>query len=184
MFAVLIGFSSSIFAQNSASTNGNATSRVVLPISIQNINNLNFGTLIWPSTGSGTATMSPLVSGFPVPQLSSVAGGVTTILQGSSDAFHSYGPGPASFNAKGENGFTFLVTFASSVVITADHGSQTLTVNNFTSNLPGNVGLLTLGIPSATVANCFFMVGATVTVPTGAFSDWYDGNFPVTVAYN
>jgi hypothetical protein len=185
LVGVLIGFSSALFAQNSASTNGDASARVINPISIQNINNLNFGTLIWPPSGTGTATMSPLISGFPTPQLASVSGGVTTTLQGSSDAIHSYGPGPASFNAKGEDGFTFLVVLPSSTIhITADHGTATLDVTDFTTNLPGNVGLLTLGIPAATIGNCYFMVGATVHVPTGAFADWYDGNFPITVNYN
>jgi len=187
MCAILIGFSSTLLAQNSASTSGQADAKIIRAISIININNLNFGTLIWPPSGTGTATMSPLVSGFPTPVLSTVSGGVATVLQGSSDAVHSYGPGPASFNCKGENGFTFIVLLPTSAIqITQDVGSQTLDVDQFTTNLPGNIGLLTFTAPNSTVANCYFMVGATVHIPvlSNSLTGWYDGNFPVTVAYN
>jgi hypothetical protein len=187
VIAVLIILSQSLYAQNSASVSGvKAEARIINMMKLQELTPLNFGTLIWPSSGTGTATMSPLVSGIPTPQLPSTTGGVATTLQGSSDPQHAYGPGPGTFLAKGENGFTFVVTLPSTQIIIWENGisSPTLTVHDFTTNLPGDIGTLTLAIPSATIGTCQFMVGATVDVPTGATSGWYSGNYPVTVAYN
>jgi hypothetical protein len=186
VFAVVIGFGGTLYAQNSATVTGvQATARVILPMALQKLTPLNFGSLTWPSSGTGTATMSPNVSGFPTPQPPTTSLGVTAVSQGSTDAQHTYGPGPATFIAKGEPGFTFNLQLPSSAIIIWENGisSPTLTVDNFTSNLPGNVGTLTLAIPSATVGTCQFMVGATVYVPTGATSGWYSGDFTVTVAY-
>jgi len=187
VIAAVIGIGGTLYAQNSSTVTGvRADARVVLPMALQKLTPLNFGTLTWPSSGTGSATMSPNVSGFPTPQPPSTTGGVTAVSQGSTDGQHTYGPGPATFLAKGENGFTFNLQLPTSSIIIWENGisSPTLTVDNFTSNLPGNVGTLTLAVPSATVGTCQFMVGATVYVPTGATSGWYSGDFPVTVAYN
>jgi len=187
VIAVVIGIGETLYAQNSATvSNISADARIILPMALQKLTPLNFGTLIWPSTGTGSATMSPNVSGFPTPQLPTTSGGVAAILQGSTDAQHTYGPGPATFLAKGEPGFLFNVQLPTSAVIIWENGisSPTLTVDNFISNLSGNIGTLTLAIPSATIGTCPFMVGATVHVPSGATSGWYSGDFIVTVAYN
>jgi len=187
VIAVVIGIGGAVYAQNSATvSNVSSNARIILPMALQKLTPLNFGSLIWPSSGTGTAVMSPNVSGFPTPQPPTTSGGVIAVTQGSTDGQHTYGPGPATFLAKGENGFTFQVQLPSSAVIIWENGisSPTLTVDHFTTNLAGNTGTLTLAIPSATVGTCQFMVGATVYVPTGSTSGWYSGDFPVTVAYN
>ena len=178
----LVASSASSWAQVSATASATASARVIAPIRLQKLTPLNFGSLVRPASGTGTATMSPTAV---APTLPTTTGGVYALLQGSNSDFHFYGPGPATFQASGENGFAVTVTLPDAVLmIIRSGGTETLNVDHFTTSLAGNGGTLTLAHPGDTRGVLNFTVGATVSVPAGSLSGWYDGDFNVSVNYN
>jgi len=187
--AVLVGVSTSLYAQNTASVSSvHATAKIINPLGLQKLTPLSFGTLIRPPSGTGTAVMSPSQI---APSLSTVTGGVATTMQGAIDPStgHFYGPGPATFYAYGEDGFTFDVVLPSTVLmINRMGGSDHLNVHDFTTDHPGP-NVLTKLLPTDQYGVFNFAVGATVDVPAAPisgtyFTGWYDGDFTVSVVYH
>jgi hypothetical protein len=187
--AVLAGLSPAVLAQTTATGTGTVDARIIQPLALQNVSPINFGTLIEPGSGTGSATMD--VSGIgpvtgPTPQPPTTAGGVFALLQGSTDAIHTSPRGPATFYAYGEPNFTIAITLPPDGVFLISrmgNPSDKLHVDNFHHNNVGTAQLIK-ALPTDQVGVLWFVVGATVTVPAATPTGWYDGTFTVSVNYN
>lgn len=140
-----------------ANANSNATATVVTPIGITNSTGLDFGSFSTSATGQ-TVTISALGARSSV--------GAIVVPASTFNA--------ASFNVTGSGVLTYAITLPASSTIT--NGTDTFTVNAFTSN-PSGTGALTAG--AQTLA-----VGATVTTAGTLSTGTYNGTFNVSVDYN
>ena len=159
--AAIFAFSTISFGQaNNATGTAQAAANIVTPISITKNIDLNFGNIA--ASGSGfTVKLSAdgeRVSGGGIGTLPSVNGTVAA----------------AEFTAAGLTGATYAVTLPSTITITDDGGTNTMTVDNFVSN---SNNILTDGSET-------FNVGATLNVGANQVAGAYTGNFNVTVNYN
>jgi hypothetical protein len=157
---VLIVFSSSSFAQSSATAIATAT--IVTPISITKTVDMNFGNVAVQTATGGTVELSPASVRTP-------SGGVTlpTTALGTVTA--------ASFTVDGQGAYTFAITLPSSA-LTLTSGSNTMTADTFTST-PDAVGTLVAGTKTVTV-------GATLNVGAAQAAGVYVSETPFTVTVN
>lgn len=159
---VMLALSVNAFAQ--ATAGASATATIVAPIAISNLQDLNFGNVA--VIGAGTVILAPNAS-------RTATGGVTLPSTAGTVA-------QASFEVLGEGNYTYSISLPSSVTITRVSGSETMTVDNFTSNpTVAAGGQLSAG---AQILN----VGATLNVGAAQVSGVYTGStgFDVTVNYN
>ncbi len=148
------------FAQsNSASTSASATARIVTPIAIAKVTDLNFGDVV-SSGAAGTVIVTPA-------GVRSAGGGATLGNGGSVAA--------ASFTVSGQGSATYAITLPASATVTS--GANNMTVDTFTSN-PSGTGALSAG------GSQTLNVGATLQVGASQATGTYTGSFNVTVAYN
>ncbi|WP_424244259.1 hypothetical protein Dip510_001461 [Elusimicrobium posterum] len=121
---------------------------------------LRFGSAC-PSGSTGYITVTP-------------AGSATA--SGGAGCFSSSGAGADIFDLTGTANYAYYVTFPTSITIS--NGSNTLTVDNFTSLCPSGAGctLNSSGTGS-------FNVGGRLTIPSGAPSGTYTGSYTLTVNY-
>ena len=152
-------FSSSVFAQATATANASAT--IVTPISIAKNTDMNFGNIA--TDGSvGTVVLSP-ASG------RTFTGGVTLpAVTGTVTA--------ASFTVSGSGSYTYAITLPSTLTITS--GADSMIVDDFTST-PATTGTLSSGSEIITV-------GATLNLVASQAEGTYTSATPfaVTVNYN
>lgn len=142
-----------------ASASSNATATVVAPIAISNTQDLAFGSF---STSATNQTVTISAAG--------ARSSVGAIVVPSSTAT------AASFSVTGDTTGTptYAITLPASTTIT--NGTDTFTVDTFTSN-PSGTGTLTAGAQTLTV-------GATVTTAGTLSTGNYTGTFSVSVDYN
>lgn len=159
----LFGFSAASFAQATASATATAT--IIAPITITNLQDMNFGNAA--VAGAGTVSLDP--DGLRIP-----TGGITLpVVTGTVAA--------AAFAVTGEGNSTYSITLPSgNYTITRLTGSETMTVNNFVSS-PSVVAGGTLSDGSQNIT-----VGATLNVNSGQVPGVYTNatGFDVTVNYN
>lgn len=162
---VVLAFSSSTFAQVSATATAAAT--IVSPIAISKTVDMNFGNVA-ASAVAGTVVLSPAGA-------RSTTGGVTLPATVGTVA-------AASFTVTGTAGYTYSITLPAGNTTIASGGNNML-VNTWTSN-PTPTGTLVAGTSTLTV-------GATLNVganqAAGAYSSdnvGGSGPFTVTVNYN
>jgi hypothetical protein len=145
--------------QNSASATGTATTRIITPISLTYVSSLNFGDVV---AGSSAGTVV----------LTTAAARTST---GGATLGNSTGVAAAAFNVGGQGSSTYAITLpASAATITS--GSNTMTVDTFTSN-PAGTGTLSSGGAQA------LAVGGTLNVGASQATGTDTGTFNVTVAY-
>lgn len=161
--AVMLGFSAASFAQATASATATAT--IIAPITLTNIDDMNFGNAA--VIGSGTIDLDPDGSRTPF-------GGVTLpVVTGTVTA--------AAFAVTGEGTSTYSITLpAGNYTITRVSGAETMTVNAFNSfPTVGTGGTLVAGEDVVTV-------GATLNVGAAQVPGVYTNatGFDVTVNYN
>jgi Domain of unknown function (DUF4402) len=159
---VMIGFSTSTFAQVTASATGTAT--IVTPIAIANASDMNFGNVA-VSSSAGTVVLAPAST-------RTSTGGIT--LPATSGTVTA-----ASFNVTGEGVYTYSITLPSTdYTITRSGGTETMIVDAFTST-PSGTGTLTAGAQTLNV-------GATLNVSGSQVAGAYTNatGFNVTVNYN
>lgn len=156
-------------AQSSATTNGTATATIVRPITLAATRHLAFGNVV-PGATVGTVVLTAAST-----TAASVSGGVTQ-------------PGTqagtvtsAQFDVGGEGGFTYTITLPVSAA-TITSGSDTMTVDTFTSSIVVTAGALSNALGAAGTQT--FFVGGTLNVGVNQNPGNYSGTFPVTVAYN
>jgi hypothetical protein len=84
--------------------------------------------------------------------------------------------------AKGAPNYFFKVNVPSGPqIIWEGVGPSYMTLTNFTTNLPGDVGQLNSNAP---LAFRYFAVGATLLVAQNQVTGSYSGTYAVTVSYN
>jgi hypothetical protein len=163
---LLAAFSNHSFAQASASATATASATIVTPISIAKATNgdMSFGNIAVGASG-GTVVLSPAGS-------RTETGGVTlpTTVTGTVAA--------ASFDVTGQGNYTYAITLPSSAVtLTRSGGSETMTIDNFTST-PDGTGTLSSGSDN-------IKVGATLNVGASQVAGTYTSDtFTVSVVYN
>ena len=172
--AVAIGtlmVASSAMAQSSATASGDASARVIVPITIAKDVALNFGNVVASAAG-GTVLLTP--SGVVTPT------GVTipATQKGTQTA--------ATFKVTGETLFTYAITLPSSSVNLTDGATSpnTMAVGSFTV-AAGTNGSVSAAVGTLTAGGLGDLnVGATLTLGANQVAGTYAGTFPVTVAYN
>lgn len=147
------------------STAALAIATVFRPISLAVDNNLVFGSIRRPTSGSGTVTLTPA--------------GARTVTGTGAFGYPSPVPGAASYTVGGEGGQVISLTIPSSFALTkSGGGSITVTTSNNASASP----VLTSSVGNA--GSYSFQVGGsfpvTSTTPLGAYS----GTYSITVQYN
>jgi len=153
------------FVETLAQTeNTDAFANIVNPITITETRSLHFGTMS-VSTSAGTCILAPAGT-------RTQTGGVTLTSFSPTATSAAYSVTGAANVAYG------ISTSPASVTVTRSGGSETMTINAFTTSKPSNAGKLTgAGTDS-------FNVGATLNVGASQVAGLYQGNFNVTVAYN
>lgn len=155
---IILGFLSTIFGQVSGTATASAT--IITPIAISKTVDMNFGNVA-VSAVAGTVVLTPA-------SVRTKTGGVTLpIVAGTISA--------ASFNVTGLGSYTFTITLPSTP-LTISNGSNTMTVNAFTST-PSGTGTLSGG---AQVLN----VGATLNIGINQAAGLYTSATPFTVTVN
>lgn len=158
---MVAGFSNRAAAQATASAT--ATAIIVAPITLTKTVDMNFGNVA--VIGSGTVVLTPAST-------RTATGGVTLPVTAGTVA-------AASFDVGGEGVYTYAITLPSTdYTITRASGTETMTVNTFTST-PSGSGILTAGSQTLTV-------GATLNVGAAQVAGTYTNatGFDVTVNYN
>lgn len=164
--AALTAIAAPAMAQSSATQSTNATVKIVQPITLTKDADLAFGTVVKPTSGSNTVTIS--------------TGSDTPALTGAGDAaLATSTTSRAAFTVGGEGGQTFSITVPASVNMTRSGGSETLAV---TLTASGATGTLSGSMGSA--GSTTFTVGGAFTVASTTLSGNYSGAFNTTVAYN
>lgn len=155
---ILLGYISTSFAQVSGTATATAT--IITPIAISKTVDMNFGNVA-VSAAAGTVVLSPA-------GVRTKTGGVTLpIVAGTISA--------ASFTVTGLGSYTYTITLPSTP-LTINNGSNTMTVNSFTST-PSGTGTLSGG---SQVLN----VGATLNVGVNQAAGLYTSASPFTVTVN
>lgn len=161
---ILMGFSVNANAQ-SASATALSSARIVTPISIVKVADMDFG-----SIAAGTGGMVVLT-----PESVRSSDGPVLVMQGVK-------PIAASFTVSGEGSYTYSITLPESLELVGS-SSGSMKVNKFTST-PTSTGKLTG--ETGSVGNQTLLVGATLNVeasqPVGLYTN--KSEFKVTVNYN
>ena len=165
LFLVITGFvfNPRAFGQI-AIANGSAQARIVEPINILKVRDLNFG-IISPGETSGTVVLAPTEAG------NRTASGGVTLPTGSGTV------NSAKFIVSGADGYSYSIVLPTIPVILSN-GTETMTIDNFTST-PSGSGTFTPG--SQTIC-----VGAMLNVAANQQPGLYESieNFEVIVNYN
>jgi Domain of unknown function (DUF4402) len=176
--AAFLAFAGVANAQNSATTTGHASARVITPISIDEDMTLAFGGF-FAGTG-GTVTITPTgTSGATGTRAAS--GGVTLYTGSQAGTWHQN-----EFSIEGEVGFTYTTTITSNTFnLTGPGTPMSCTMNSPVVNNVGGPGSITVvGSDVGGFDNDDVFRGGVLTVANGQASGSYAGTFTYAVAYN
>lgn len=165
-FVVLAAVSSPVLAQ-SASTTGTGSITVIRPLTITKTSDMKFGTVVRPTTGSGTVVLSAAGA-------RSVTGGVVGLASGDT-------PVAAAFTVAGEGGQSVSITIPATFTMISGADSLTVTTSN---NLTGSASAQTLSNALAAAGSLSFAVGGSVPISSTQTTGTYTGSFTVSAAYN
>ena len=160
------------FAQSSATATGNATANVIRPITLTASRDLAFGNVA-PGATVGTLVVAGTLAG-----AQSVTGGVTQ-PGGQKGTVTS-----AQFDVAGEGSFTYTITLPATAATITDSGTDTMTVDTWTSDIATTAGAGLLSGSAGSAGAQTFYVGGTLHVGVAQAAGSYTGTFSVTVAYN
>jgi hypothetical protein len=161
--ATTLTATSAFAAPETATATANGAVTIIRPITIGSAGSLDFGTIVRPTSGSGTVSISQA--------------GARTVGAGLA-AVGSGGSRPV-FTINGEGGQSYDLNIPASFALTS--GANTLTVTldpslaDGSHTLSGSLG----GAGSATLN-----VGGQITVTDATSTGAYAGSFDVTVTYN
>lgn len=152
----------------SASTTANASATIIQPITIASSSNLAFGTIVRPSSGSSTITVSNA--------------GTRTVGTGGAVGLNSgTTPSSATFTVTGEGGQSISVTVPATITLSS--GANQLTVTT-TNNMTGSASSQTLSNSLGTAGTLDVKIGGSITVSSTTPSAAYSGTFTVSASYN
>jgi len=152
------------FAQASSSATTNGTTTIIQPVTIAQNSALSFGTIVRPSTGSGTITI-----GTGADTVSATGGAIA--LRGTTSR--------ARYTLSGEGGEIVSVTMPASFAMTKT-GATDLTVT-LTRAPAGNV---TLSGAAGATGTAALDIGGSFPISSTTVVGDYSGSFTVSVAYN
>jgi hypothetical protein len=159
--AVTLAATPAIAAPVSASPKATATAKIVKPLTLTAVRNLNFGTIV---LGAGLGA-SEAVS---ITQAGVVTCGPNLTCSGTVAS--------AQYGVTGTNNlWVNIVATASNLTNTTSGGSETLV---FTPNAPASLQLSNSGAPGD-----LFQVGGAIAVDSATVDGLYVGNMEVTVDY-
>lgn len=162
-----VGFAGTASAQSTASASGQGSITVIRPLTVTKSADMKFGTVVRPSTGSGSVVVSNAGA-------RTVSGGVVALNSGDT-------PQAAQFNIDGEGGQSVSVTVPAT--FTMANGSESLTVTT-SNNLGTNASAQTLSNALGSAGSLNVRVGGSVALPSTAATGVYTGTFTVSAAYN
>lgn len=163
LLIAILGFTSTSFAQSSATLSNNSVGATIhLPITLSNTTALNFGGVV-SSVSGGTVVLNAGTSVRTVTGVTIPAGLAGTVAAG-------------LFTVSGHKSAQYSITIPSAPVTITLSAGKTMTVGNFTSTK-------TSGTISATTGTDTFSVGATLNVGANQDPGLYTGTYVVTVAY-
>lgn len=166
LFAIgmIVAFSNSAMAQNTANSDATASATIIAPIAINKTSDLIFGTVI---NNSGTITLD---TNGAVSSLDNalIGNDITTAA--------------AAFGVIGEIGYTYAIILPETATL-SDTGVETMIVNNFTCHSATNNNALLAGTLNGTGTD-IVTVGADLIVGASQVSGDYTGTFNVIVSYN
>lgn len=143
---------------------GNIRARVIRPVSIAKTQDLQFGRVTRPSSGSGSLTVSPAGA-------ASVTGAGVRRLQTPASA-------PARFTVSGEGGQAVTVSVPSTVMLSGSAGAITATLSTTGS------GAQVLSGSTGAAGSVQVNVGGTVPLSGSTPIGTLNGTVTVTVQYN
>lgn len=158
----ILGFASTSFAQNTASATATASGTIITPIAISKSTDLNFGNIA--SGTAGTVVLTPAVTAVRTPSagITLPAGNPGTVTA-------------AKFTVTGTSGYAYTFTVpTTSTTLTIQSGSETMTVDHFTSNAGTTI----------TGGSVDVYVGATLNVGANQKAGVYTSGTPFTVTVN
>lgn len=160
--SVVAASAAPVMAQNSdsASVTTNGSTTIVAPITITQRSPLIFGSVVRPTSGITTVTLSPTTCSVAL-----TGAGNGAVLSSSS-------PACAAYTAGGESGLAFNITTDPTLTMSRSGGGS-LTVNLSSSATTGTIG--------ATDED--FSVGGSFDVDNTTLAGAYSGSFSVTVTY-
>ena len=159
LLAAMLAMPSAAIAAPARAT-GTATVDLLSPLSIQEIQGLDFGTVA--VTAAGTAVIDPVANSI------STTGGL--IAAGGT-------PHAAQFRgAASQNSVVNIKLPKQPITLTRVGGTQTVTVSNFTLDGPSKRQM-------GQAVTFDIRIGATLTVPAGQIAGQYIGTFDVTAQY-
>jgi hypothetical protein len=168
---VLGGATSAFAAGNTTSSSATETATIIRPITSVKNSDLSFGSIIRPSSGSGTVTLS--------------AANARTLT--GTGAFWLVSPAStvASFTISGEGGSAFTLSVdATDTMTNAGAGGGTLTVT--TANDAGCTSACALSGAFGDVADgtLTFHVGGAFPIANNTATGVYTGTLNITATYN
>ena len=164
---LMVGFTSGLFAQNSATTAAGAM--IVQALTLNEVTSLHFGTMSIP-TGAVNVSLSTMGV-----RSASVPANVTLLAQN-----------PVAQNAiylvSGSSETTYAITLPANNVVQITDGTNSMNVDDFVARTSsagsdGLIGFLAEGTDS-------FVVGATLKLNNAQPAGVYSGTFNVAVNYN
>lgn len=168
ILAVLGSIGAPVLAQVNTDTETASGSITILqPLTLTKNDDLVFGRVVRPASGSGSATIA-------------ATSGAQTVAGGGAVALDTANTKPASFTASGEGGATISVSIPSSFNMTGPGAPIVVT----TSNDLTNPAATSLGGTLGSASSKSFFVGGAATIPSTQQSGAYSGSFNVTVTYN
>ncbi|MEI7831195.1 MAG: DUF4402 domain-containing protein [Prolixibacteraceae bacterium] len=174
LFIAVAGFGVSSYAQSSViNTTATSTARIIAPIGVEKITNMDFGTIVQNLTG-GTVRLNALTTATrtasPTTLITSINAGVPTA---------------ASFTITGETNATYTVVLPADVLLQGPlTNTMHMTDMKVANYLDADFTTGTNSI-SATGANNVIYVGGLLTLgATQATGQYTSAAFAITVAYN
>jgi hypothetical protein len=137
---------------------------VIRPVNIAKTQNLQFGSVTRPSSGSGSLTLTP--------------GGVASVTGSNVRRFPSPAATPAQFTVSGEGGQAVTVSVPTTMTLSGSSGSVTATLS-----ATGN-GAQVLSGSTGSAGTVQVNVGGTVPLTGSSALGTLTGTLTVTVQYN
>ena len=157
---VLVVAAQNVKAQPEAAANGTATAKILEPIAISAINDLEFGSI---------------AAGSSVSDVVMTSGGVRSTT-GNADLYTSDAGQQGTFDVTGESNHTYTITLPDNGDVTLTSGGNSMDVKDFEST-PATGSLDAAGKQTINV-------GATLVVGASQAAGSYTGSYTVTVNYN
>ena len=176
---VLVAFSTTSFAQNSAKT----TASVIIgnPIVVTQVSDMSFGNLL-----VGAASMTTPLQVTLSPKTNSLGTLPTEITQGTAakamaGCFAVNGTKSKAYNYVLDNAVTLSAGASETAIIALTDISTFSFVRNTVVN--GSSGSATLSNPTSGSGSDNLYVGGTITIPVGITDNYYSGTLNVSVSY-